>query len=132
MLGVGSVADDPTNCGMGFFCADCVDCGDAIFWFGCDDRDGSLGFCACFMSVCQKIVLLLLYRGCGGEATSLPLSFLDNTVHWTRQSHADVAQLVEQYFRKVEVGGSIPPIGSILLLSHSTCVEFFAFSKDRQ
>ena len=26
--------------------------------------------------------------------------------------HADVAQLVEQYFRKVEVGGSNPLIGS--------------------
>src|SRR3989344_2091982 len=26
--------------------------------------------------------------------------------------HADIAQLVEQHFRKVKVGGSIPPIGS--------------------
>ena len=29
--------------------------------------------------------------------------------------HADVAQLVEQYFRKVEVPGSNPGIGSITL-----------------
>ena len=30
--------------------------------------------------------------------------------------HADVAQLVEQYFRKVEVAGSNPALGSIQIL----------------
>jgi hypothetical protein len=32
---------------------------------------------------------------------------------------ADIAQLVEQHFRKVKVGGSIPPIGSIRWLQAS-------------